>query len=80
MSKDQDAAVVMLCGILEDLEEIANVMGKAEVKAPITREDYVILLGYTMVVSNIYNSKTNILNETATILNEIQIILNRLSY
>lgn len=80
MSKDQDAATIMLCGILEDLEEIASGMEKANVKAPITREDYVIILGYTMVVTNIYNAKINILNETASILNKIQIILNKLNY
>ena len=77
---DQDAAVVMLCGIWEDLEDIARVLNKAEVKTPITREDYVIILGYTVVLGNIYASKPNILNETGSILNEIQIILNRLSY
>lgn len=77
---DQDAAVVMLCGIWEDLEDIARVLDKAEVKTPITREDYVIILGYTVVLGNIYASKPNILNETGSILNEIQIILNRLSY
>ena len=77
---DQDYLVVMLCGIWEDLEDIARVIDKADVKTPITREDYVILLGYTMVINNIYSSKANILNETGSILNEIQIILNRLSY
>lgn len=80
ISLDQDYLVIMLCGIWEDLEEIARVIDKADVKSPITREDYVILLGYTMVINNIYSSKANILNETANILNEIQIILNRLSY
>ena len=77
---NQDYVVVMLCGILEDLENISRVLDKAGVKAPITREDYVILLGYDMVISAIYQSKGNILNDTASILNDIQIILNRLSY
>ena len=77
---EQDYVAVMLCGILEDLEEIASVMQKANTKTPITREDYVILLGYSMVVSNMYQAKQNILNDTATILNNIQIILNNLSY
>lgn len=77
---DQDYVVVMLCGILEDLEEISNVMHKADVKSPITREDYVILLGYSMVISSLYQSKQDILNDTATVLNNIQIILNNLSF
>ena len=80
MEKDQEAAAIMLCGILQDLEDIHRVMTKADVKSPITREDYVILLGYTMVISNIYHAGINILNETAVILNDIQIILNELSY
>lgn len=77
---DQDYVVIMLCGILEDLEEISKVLDKADVKSPITREDYVIVLGYSIVVSSLYQAKANILNETASMLNEIQIILNRISY
>lgn len=77
---EQDYVVIMLCGILEDLEEISRVMHKAGVKSPITREDYVILLGYSMVITSLYQSKQNILNDTATVLNDIQIILNNLSF
>ena len=80
LKEDQEAAVVMLCGIWQDLEEIAKNIKDAGAQAPITREDYVILLGYSLVVTNIYNSKINIYNDTNSILNEIQIILNGINY
>ena len=55
-------------------------MSRADVKSPITREDYVIILGYAWVVLNLYSSNLNLLSHTALVLNDIQIILNNLNY
>ena len=79
VNENQDYLAIMLLGILEDLEEITNGMRKANVKTPITREDYVIILGYSIVISSLYTVK-GLLSSTASILNDIQIILNGLSY
>ena len=79
VNENQDYLAVMLLGILEDLEEITSGMQKANVTSPITREDYVIILGYSMVLSNLYSMK-GLLQSTLSILNDIQIILNNLNY
>lgn len=78
--KNQDNLVIMLFGILKDLEEITAGMSKADVHSPITREDYVVILGYALTVFNLFNSNLNLLNETAVVLNDIQVILNSINY
>ena len=78
--KDQDSLTIMLCGILQDLQEIAKGMEGTEEKAPITASDYVTILGYAWVIQNLMHSKVNLYNEISSILNEILILLNNLNY
>ena len=78
--KDQDSLAVMLCGILQDLQEIAKGMEGTEEKAPITASDYVTILGYAWVIQNLMHSNINLYNEISSILNEILILLNNLNY
>lgn len=75
----QDYFACMLCHILADLEDLTEGMKEANVKAPITPSDYVVILGYSFVIQNVLAS-AQVVGPTASILNKIQILLNGLSY
>lgn len=79
-NNDQDSFSVILCEILEDLEQIKRGMDKVGAVSPITEKDYVSVLGCTFVVSNIYMSNLSLFNETQVILNSVNLILNSFNY
>ena len=73
---NQEYFAVLLLSILHDLQDIAQGMKEANVKAPVTPADYIKILGYAFTLTNIRMSKLNLLNEVREILNKIDIVLN----
>lgn len=73
---NEEAFVVMLYGILNDLKESIEGLKVVNEKAPITPEDYVQILGYAYVLSNLRMSNLSLLDSTREIINQISIILN----
>lgn len=76
LRNNEELAAIYLIALLTDLEETVAGMKKANVKAPITGQDYIKILGYDMVLTNIRMSNLNLLNTTRDIINQINIILN----
>ena len=76
---DQDCFIVILMFILCDLEELKAGM-TGDVKSPVTKDDYINVLGYAFVIVNIEVSNLPLRNEARDILNKIRILLNSLSY
>ena len=74
--KDENCLVIMLYGILHDLEEITMGIKEAKVKAPITPQDYITVLGYAYVMSNLRMANLALADKTKVIINDIQILLN----
>lgn len=73
---NEESFVVMLYGILNDLKESIEGLKAVNEKAPITPEDYVQILGYAYVLSNLRMSNLSLLDSTREIINQISIILN----
>ena len=73
---NEESFVVMLYGILNDLKESIEGLKAVNEKAPITPEDYVQILGYAYVMSNLRMSNLSLLDSTREIINQISIILN----
>ena len=73
---DENCLVVMLYGILHDLKEITDVLKEAGTKAPITPQDYITVLGYAYVMSNLRMAKLPLISRTKAIINKIEILLN----
>lgn len=78
--KDEDLFTVALIGIKHDIEEILDGMKKADVKTPITAQDYVSLLGYALVTTNIRMANIKMLDRTYLIYNKLSVILNSINY
>ena len=78
--ENEDLFAVALIGIKHDLQEIIKGMEKANIKSPITAEDYVAILGYAFVMANIRMARLNLLDKTHKIYNDIEILLNSISY
>lgn len=73
---NEECFTVSLIGLKHDLLEIKKGLGEANVKDPITSTDYVVILGYALVMANIRMSNLKLLNNTYEKLNEIEIMLN----
>ena len=78
--ESEDLFVVALIGIKHDLEEIVKGMEKANIKTPVTSEDYITILGYSFVMANIRMARLDMLNKTHEIYNNIEILLNSINY
>lgn len=74
--KDEECLAVVLYGILNDLKEIVQGMKEADVKTPITPQDYITVVGYAYVMSNLRMAQLKLLEQTKSIINEIEILLN----
>ena len=55
-------------------------MKKANVKTPITAQDYVTILGYAFVMDNIRMARLNLLEKAWKVYNDITILLNDVKY
>lgn len=78
--ENEDLFAVALIGVKHDLQEILKGMEKANMKTPITSEDYITVLGYSYVMANIRMAKVSMLDKARKIYNDIEIMLNSISY
>lgn len=78
--KDENLFATALMGVKNDLEEVTQGMKKANVKSPITAQDYVTILGYAFVMDNIRMARLNLLDKAWKIYNDINVILNDINY
>ena len=78
--ENQDWLAVYMLSILEELKDIVRGMEDAKVKAPITAEDYIKILGYQFVLQNLRLSKVSLYNTSSEIVNEISILLNEINF
>ena len=72
----EECFALLLFGIKHDLEEILKGMKKAQIKTPITPNDYIAVLGYANVMANLRMANLKLLDRTYKIFNDIEIILN----
>ena len=73
---DEDGLVVALYGILHDIKDIVSGIKKAGEKSALTPQDYITVLGYAYVMTNLRMANLNLLETTRSVVNEISIILN----
>ena len=78
--ESEDLFAVALIGIKYDLEEIMAGLEKAKVKTPITKDDYVTILGCSFIMANIRMARLNLLDKVHKIYNDIEILLNSINY
>lgn len=74
--RDIELFTVGLIGIKNDLKAILEGIKKANVKTPVTGNDYISILGYALVIANIRMSKIEMTNEAYEVYNDITIMLN----
>lgn len=74
--QDENCFTVMLFGILHDLQDLTRGLKEANVKSPVTPQDYITALGYAYVMSNLRMANLPLLDRTKVVVNNIQIILN----
>lgn len=77
--ENEEYFTLTLIGIKRDLLEIKKGMEflKPEERTPITPSDYITILGYSLIMSNLRMSNLKLLNTTYEKLNEIEIMLNK---
>lgn len=78
--ENEDLFAVALIGIKYDLKEVIAGLEKAKVNTPVTKDDYVTILGYSFVMANIRMARLNLLDKVHKIYNDIEILLNSISY
>lgn len=78
--KDEHLFATALIGAKNDLEEVIQGMRKANVKSPITAQDYVTILGYAFVMDNIRMARLNLLDKAWKIYNDVNVLLNDVNY
>ena len=74
--EDESCFAVSLISIKQHLKEILKGMKPVGVKIPITSEDYVVVLGYALIMANIRMANIKMLDSTYQIFNSIEILLN----
>ena len=75
--KDVEAITVLLYSVLHELQEIVMGMEEAKVKTPITASDYIKVLGYANVMTNLKMTRLDLSNNAADVMNEIGVLLNK---
>ena len=79
--ENMELFTVELIEVKHDLTNILNGMKAAGVKAPITGNDYITILGYALIFANIRMANLKMTNEAYKIYNDISVMLNNdLSY
>lgn len=74
--KDENCFVIMLYGILHDLQEITSALKGTSTKSPVTPQDYITILGYAYVMSNLRMARLPLADRTKVLVNKIEILLN----
>ena len=67
---------IAMTGIKHDLLDIIEGMKPAGVKDPITSQDYVVILGYALLMANIRMANLRLGNAAYKVVNDIEILLN----
>ena len=75
--ENMELFAIGLLGIKHNLLDVVEGFKKVDVKSPITGKDYIIVLGYALVMSNIRMANIHMTNEAHKIYNEISIMLNK---
>ena len=75
-TKNPDCFAIFLISIKHHLQEILKGMKPVNVKVPITTDDYLIVLGYALIIANIRMANLKLLDRTYKIFNDIEILLN----
>ena len=75
--ENMELFAIGLLGIKHNLLDVVEGFKKVDVKSPITGKDYIIVLGYALVMSNIRMANIHMTNEAYKIYNEISIMLNK---
>lgn len=73
---NMDLFTINLIGVKHDLEKIRKGAQGASVNSPITADDYIIILGYALIMANIRMANLTLTNEAYQVYNEISVILN----
>lgn len=73
---NEDSFVVALYGILHDLKDVVKGLKETGEKKPITPQDYITVLGYAYVMTNLRMAGLQLLEKTQLVINEISVILN----
>lgn len=73
---NQDSLVTALYGILHDIKDIVKGLKEAGVKTIVTPTDYITILGYAYVMTNLRMANLDLLDSTRTVVNDIALILN----
>ena len=71
-----DLFTINLIGIKHDLEKIRKGAQGANVNSPITADDYIIILGYALIMANIRMANLTLTNEAYQVYNDISVVLN----
>ena len=74
--QNMDLFTLCLIGSKNDLLSILEGMKGANVKSPITGNDYITILGYALVMANIRMANLEMTNAAYKVYNEIAILLN----
>lgn len=74
--ENMELFTVGLIGIKHDLLTVLEGLKAANVKSPITGNDYISVLGYALVMANIRMSNLKLTNEAYKVYNDISIMLN----
>lgn len=78
LAKDNmDLFTLGLMGIKHALQPVLKGLKDAEIKTPITGNDYVTILGYALVIANIRMANISMSNEAHKVFNEISVMLNK---
>lgn len=78
--ENQDLFAVALIGVKHDILAITEGMQTVDTKAPITPQDYITILGYSLVMTELKVSNIDILDKVYPIYNGINILLNNIKY
>lgn len=67
---------INLIGIKHDLEKIRKGAQGVKVDSPITADDYIVILGYALIMANIRMANLTLTNEAYQVYNDISVMLN----
>lgn len=74
--ENMELFTIGLIGIKHALTPVISSLQAANVKSPITGNDYITILGYALVMANVRMANIKMSNEAYKIYNEISIMLN----
>lgn len=74
--ENMELFTIGLMGIKHALSDILEGIKEAEIKSPITANDYITILGYALVMANIRMANLHMPNYAYEVYNEISVMLN----